>query len=123
MVKYMLQVMYVPDPESVLFPCHTEWWLAKAFLAVPHDIVTLWWMSVLRARILAQSCVTSPYIIKAKGLCMIVLVSLIVLLRGLLVSTIFHIVHPIPTSPFIQLNDFALVPHILFLHKCSYAHV
>ena len=30
-----------------------------------------------------QSCVTPPYIIKAKGLRMIVLVSLIVLLRGL----------------------------------------
>ena len=42
------------------------------------------------SRILAQSCVTPPYIIKAKGLRMIVLVSL----------------HPIPTSPFIQLNDF-----------------
>ena len=35
---------------------------------------------------------------------MIVLVSLIVLLR--IVSTIFCMVHPIPTSPFIQLNDF-----------------
>ena len=35
------------------------------------------------SRILAQSCVTPPYIIKAKGLRMIVLVSLIVLLRGL----------------------------------------
>ena len=35
------------------------------------------------SRILAQSCVTPPYIIKAKGLHMIVLVSLIVLLRGL----------------------------------------
>ena len=38
------------------------------------------------SRILAQSCVTPPYIIKAKafkGLRMIVLVSLIALLRGL----------------------------------------
>ena len=41
--------------------------------------------------ILAQSCVTPPYIVQA----MIVLVSLIV-----------GISHPIPTSPFIQLNDF-----------------
>ena len=37
----------------------------------------------------------------------IVLVSLIVLLRGF---HYFCMVHPIPTSPFIQLN--ALVPHI-----------
>ena len=37
---------------------------------------------------------------------MIVLASLIVLLKGVLVFTIFCIVHPIPTSPFIQLNDF-----------------
>ena len=35
-----------------------------------------------------------PYIIQTKGLCMIVLVSLIVLLRELLVSTIFRMVHP-----------------------------
>ena len=35
---------------------------------------------------------------------MIVLLSLIVLLH--LVSMIFHMVLPIPTSPFIQLNDF-----------------
>ena len=34
------------------------------------------------SRILAQSCVTPPYIIQAKGLHMIVLVSLIVLLEG-----------------------------------------
>ena len=34
------------------------------------------------SRILAQSCVTPPYIIKAKGLHVIVLVSLIVLLGG-----------------------------------------
>ena len=26
--------------------------------------------------------------------------------KGILVSTIFRMVHPIPTSPFIQLNDF-----------------
>ena len=37
---------------------------------------------------------------------MIVLVYLIVLLRELLVSTIFCMVHAIPTSSFIQLNDF-----------------
>ena len=42
--------------------------------------------------------------IQAKGFPMIVLVSLIVLLRELLVSTIFA--WCIPTSPFIQLNDF-----------------
>ena len=35
------------------------------------------------SRILAQSCVAPRYIIKAKGLHMIVLVSLIVLLQGL----------------------------------------
>ena len=58
------------------------------------------------SRILAQSCVTPPYIIKAKGLRMIVLVSLIVLLKGLPCFHDFRIVHPIPTSPFIQLNDF-----------------
>ena len=58
------------------------------------------------SRILAQSCVTPPYIIKASGLRMIVLVSLIVLLRGLPCSMIVRMVHPIPTSPFIQLNDF-----------------
>ena len=46
------------------------------------------------SRILAQSCVTPPYIIQTKGLRMIVLVSLIVLLRELLVSTIFRMVHP-----------------------------
>ena len=58
------------------------------------------------SKILPQSCVTPPYIIQAKGLHMIVLVSLIVLLGGFLVSTIFCIVHPVPTSSFIQLNDF-----------------
>ena len=51
-------------------------------------------------RILAQSCVTPPYIIQTKGLRMIVLVSLIVLLRELLVSTIFPMV--LYTSPFVH---------------------
>ena len=42
---------------------------------------------------------------------MIVLVSWIVLLWGFpCVSTIFRMVHPIPTSPFIQI--FGLVPYI-----------
>ena len=45
------------------------------------------------SRILAKSCVTPPYIFSAKGLRMIVLVSLIVLLRKLPVSTIFRVVH------------------------------
>ena len=53
------------------------------------------------SRILAQSCVTPPYIIQAKGLHMIVLVSLIYsIAKGISVSTIFRIVHPIPTSTF-----------------------
>ena len=55
--------------------------------------------------ILAQSCVTPPYIPKAKGVthdCASIPDSIA---KGL-VSTIFRIVHPIPTSPFIQLNDF-----------------
>ena len=34
------------------------------------------------SRILAQSCVTPPYLYSGKMLCMIVLVSLIVLLKG-----------------------------------------
>ena len=37
---------------------------------------------------------------------MIVLVSLIVLLRRLLVPTVFHMDWSIPTSAFIQQNDF-----------------
>ena len=45
---------------------------------------------------------------------MIVLVSLIVLLRDFLVSTIFRIVHPIPTFPFIQI--LALVILYVYLH-------
>ena len=44
-------------------------------------------------RILAQSCVTPPYIFR-QGLRMIVLVSLIVLPRRLLVPTVFRMVHP-----------------------------
>ena len=55
------------------------------------------------SRILAQSCVTPPYIIKAKGLRMIVLVSLIVLLRGLPCFHDFSHGGSHPTSP---LNDF-----------------
>ena len=43
------------------------------------------------SRILAQSCVTPPYITQTKGLH---IVSLIVLLRELLVSTISPMVHP-----------------------------
>ena len=54
--------------------------------------------------ILAQTFVTPPCIYSGKGLRMIVLVYLIVLLRELLVSTIFA--WCIPTLPFIQLNDF-----------------
>ena len=48
---------------------------------------------------------TPPYIIQAKGLCMIVLISSSIA-KGF--STIVGMVHPIPTSPlnFIQLNDF-----------------
>ena len=46
------------------------------------------------ARILAQSCVTPLSELCREGLRMIVLVSLIVLLRELLVSTIFGMVHP-----------------------------
>ena len=61
-------------------------------------------------KVLAQSCVTPPYIIQKKGLRMIVLVSLIVLLRELLVSTIFRMVHPYIA---IQ-NDF---------YTCIYTHV
>ena len=37
---------------------------------------------------------------------MIVVVSLIVLLRGFPCFHDFRMVHPVPTSPFIQLNDF-----------------
>ena len=42
------------------------------------------------SRILAQSCVTPPYIIQTKGLRMIVLVSLIALLRELLFHYFSH---------------------------------
>ena len=42
------------------------------------------------SRILAQACVTPPYIIKAKGLRMIVLVSLILLLINLKGLPCFH---------------------------------
>ena len=45
-------------------------------------------------RILAQSCVTPLYYYSGKGLRMVVLVSLIVLLRRLLVPTVFCMVHP-----------------------------
>ena len=54
---------------------------------------------------------------------MIVLVYLIVLLRELLVSTIFALC--IPTSPFIQLNDFYTCYIHIFValrRKRSYAH-
>ena len=46
------------------------------------------------------------YYYSGKGLRMIMLVSLIVLLRDFLVSIIIRMVHLVPTSPFIQLNDF-----------------
>ena len=46
---------------------------------------------------------------------MIVLVSLIVFLRGFLVSMIFRIVHPIPISPFIQI--FALVIYFKYVRQ------
>ena len=58
------------------------------------------------SRILAQSCVTPLPELCREGLHMILLVSLIVLLGDFLVSTFFRMVHPIPTSSFIQLNDF-----------------
>ena len=53
--------------------------------------------------ILAQSCVTPPYIPKAKGLRMIVLVSLIVLLRGL---PCLHDFSHSASRPYIPMNDF-----------------
>ena len=55
---------------------------------------------------------------------MIVLVSLIALLRYFLVSMIFRMVHPIPTSPFIQLNDFGTCStfFVWFAYKLSCAH-
>ena len=55
------------------------------------------------SRILAQSCVTPPYIIKAKGLRMIVLVSLIVLLRGL---PCFHDFSHGASHPYISIHSF-----------------
>ena len=50
--------------------------------------------SSLSNTIKATIIVTPPYIIQAKGLRMVVLVALIVLLRELLVSAIFRMVHP-----------------------------
>ena len=50
--------------------------------------------SSLSNTILAQSCITPLSELCREGLRMIVLVSLIVLLRELLVSTIFGMVHP-----------------------------
>ena len=57
-----------------------------------------------------------------EGLRMIVLVSLIVLLRGSLFPRFF--VWCIPTSIFIQLNDFCTCSTYFsgFVYKCSYAH-
>ena len=52
----------------------------------------------LLSRILAQSCVTLLPELCREGLHMIVLASLIE--GDFLVSTIFLMVHPIPTSPF-----------------------
>ena len=61
----------------------------------------------------------------------IVVVSLMVLLREFSVSTIFCMMNPIPTSSFIQLNDFLQLFHI-FLYcsriniatrTCTYVHV
>ena len=62
------------------------------------------------SRILAQSCVTPPYIIKAKGLRMIVLVSLIVLLRGL---PCFHDFLHGASHPYISIHSF------LHLYTCK----
>ena len=53
------------------------------------------------SRILAQSCVTAPYIIQAKGLRMIVLVSLIVLLRGF---PCFHDLSHSASHPYIPIE-------------------
>ena len=75
------------------------------------------------SRILAQSCVTLCLNICRKGLRMIVLVSLIVLLKGFpCFHDFFCMVHLIPTSPFIQLNDFCTCS-TYFLNKrfaCTY---
>ena len=61
-------------------PCE-KWWKQEVPLAI-------------LSRILAQSCVTPLPELCREGLHMIVLVSLIVLLRELLVSTMFLMVHP-----------------------------
>ena len=62
-----------------------------------HDVVNTLHISVntaILSRILAQACVTPLSELCREGLRMIVLVSLRVLLRERLVSTIFRMVHP-----------------------------
>ena len=68
------------------------------------------------SRILAQSCVTPPYIIKAKGLRMIVLVSLIVLLKGLPCFRHFTRGASHPYIPIHSMECFLHLFHVLFPH-------
>ena len=66
--------------------------------------------SAILSRILAQSCVTPHYTYSGKGLCLL----LIVLLKVFpCFYYIFRMVHPIPTSPFIELNTFFA---LVYLH-------
>ena len=60
----------------------------------------------LLSRILYSTIMRTPHLNQAKGSRMIVLYS-IVDSKDYLVSTIFHMEHPILTSPFIQLNDYS----------------
>ena len=74
------------------------------------------------SRILAQSCITLCLNICREGLRMIVLVSLIVLLNGFPCFHDFRMVHLIPTSPFIQLNDFCTCS-TFFYGSCVYVYI
>ena len=71
------------------------------------------------SRILAQSCSLHNYYTQAKGLRMIVLVSLIVLLRELLLFPLFF-AWCMPTSPLSQLNNvYTIVASYIYITSHS----